>query len=660
MRFRRLSFRFRFPAAAAAAVLAGSAIGQSGERVAVKRLFAPPEAVLDGSLRLPGPAAGAVASESAMLRLSGVGDVVEFEHGGGTVRVLPIAAAGFRGRLSIAPVGRGDPVSLPVGTFEEGFPRIDVRHVPLDQLGIGAETSLSEVALRAGRHRLSFVGDEGTPVFVAIGDEGNAALVAYRADAIVRAGEPLVIGVEARRPATAPPLEAVTLAGRALAGAELSFRIDSARVRFADGSTAAGRPRAGQDGSSLVEFPGGVAGDALVEISATVRDGAASRTRGVAILTRVAREGTRLAGRPSLAVGADAGWLELTIPVESDEGSLVAATELWAVGDRRERPIGWLGGIAEVERDEDLGDRVRLGLFASRLGLEVDERLEARAIRFHERDGFATLDWHAGEEVTVDPEARRIARLGGPPAEVDWMGHPGAATVGAGPSAPLVPGPGSHVQGLLHGYCASGNPWPVAQFGPDAWVFQDLGQNRPNDAFALELLARSQSFKSLGVIAHSQGGMAALHLYTFYYSGLDWAGPGRLIQAVGGPFEGTPIAGVLAALGAVFGVQCGSNYDMTPEGAAIWLSTIPPAPRAKVHTFTTSYTGPGWSGYCSLATSLFLAFPEDGVTEHASGHFPGANDLGLTYGWCHVGGMRDPDQALDAGRNAAMRQAGAR
>jgi len=119
-------------------------------------------------------------------------------------------------------------------------------------------------------------------------------------------------------------------------------------------------------------------------------------------------------------------------------------------------------------------------------------------------------------------------------------------------------------------------------------------------------------------------------------------------------------AGVLAALGAVFGVQCGANYDLTPEGAAIWLSTIPPAARAKVFTFTTSYTGPGWSGYCSLATALFLAFPEDGVTEHASGHIVGANDRGLVYGWCHVDGMRHPDQTLDASRNATMRQEGAR
>jgi hypothetical protein len=224
----------------------------------------------------------------------------------------------------------------------------------------------------------------------------------------------------------------------------------------------------------------------------------------------------------------------------------------------------------------------------------------------------------------------------------------------------LVPGPGSHAQVLMHGYCADGNPFPLAQFGPDAWAYEVPDQNLPNDAFALDLRQRTQQFKSFGTVAHSQGGLASLHLYTFYFSGLDWAGPGRLVQAVGAPFEGTPIAGVLAALGSIFGVQCGANYDMTPEGAAIWLSTIPPAPRARVFTFTTSYSGPGWSGYCSLATALFLAYPEDGVTEHASGHFPGANDLGLTFGWCHVGGMRDPDQALDANRNAAMREAGAR
>jgi len=641
----------------AAAAVSARGLAQPTERIAVKRLFAPAEAVLDGTLRLPAPEAGAVASTAALRTLDGLGDEVDLVHGGGALRVLPIAAPGFRGRLSMERLGSPATAVLPVGTTGDGVPSVVARPVALDALGIGAETSLSEPTLPAGRYRIRFRGDAGTPVFVAVGDESDATLVAHRDGVMVREGDTLVVRARARRPAAAPPITDLAFAERALSGAALPFRAEPAHVRWSDGTTASAIGRVGPDGSVSYEFPGAIAGDALVAIDATVRDGRVERSRSVRLLTRVATGGTRTVGIPRIAIAGE-GWIEFAWPVASDRPSLVAATELWTVGPSGERCLGWLGGIADVEDDEDLGPVVRLGIPASRLPLGADERLECRAIRLHERDGFALLDLVDRVEVAV-PEAIRSATAA-PPVESDWMGRPGAASVAAPAGNALVPGPGSHARVLVHGYCADGNPFPIAQFGPDAWAYEVPDQNWPNDTFALDLLQRTQMFKSFGTVAHSQGGMAALHLYTFYFSGLDWAGPGRLIQAVGGPFEGTPIAGVLAALGSIFGVQCGANYDMTPEGAAIWLATIPPAPRSKVFTFTTSYTGPGWAGYCSLATALFLAYPEDGVTEHSSGHFPGANDLGLTYGWCHVGGMRDPDQALDPNRNSAMTTEGAR
>jgi hypothetical protein len=631
----------------------------SGDRVAVKRLFAPPSAVLDGTLRVPPPEAGAVASTAAIRTLAGVGDSAEVLHGGGTMTVLPIASPGFAGRLAIDHVDGRAGVSVPVGAPGGEPPAIDSRPVALESLGIGAETALSEPRLPAGRYRLSFLGDGETPVFAAFGDGSEASLAVHRATSMVREGETLVIRALARRPAAAPPLEAVPFAARALAGSPLAFHVERAEVRWSDGTVSSAAALANPDGSISLEFPDAVAGNALVQVDATLRDGRIERSRSAVLLTRVAANGTRLLGGPSIAT-TDRGWVEVSLPVSTDLPSVVAATELWAVGAAGERCLGWIGGIAEVEEDEDLGTVVRLGLVASRLGLAGDERLECRSVRLHERDGFAMLDLVDRAECSIAGGVFEALAAAPPPAEADWMGLPGVATVGAPAGSMLAPGPGSHVRVLMHGYCADGNPFPLGQFGPDAWAYEVPDQNLTNDAFALDLLERTQQFKSFGTVAHSQGGLASLHLYTFYFSGLDWAGPGRLIQAVGAPFEGTPIAGVLAALGSIFGVQCGANYDMTPEGAALWLSTIPPTPRAKVFTFTTSYSGPGWSGYCSLATALFLAYPEDGVTEHAAGHFPGANDLGLTYGWCHVGGMRDPDQALDANRNAAMREAGAR
>ncbi|MFM1822178.1 MAG: hypothetical protein RI967_444 [Planctomycetota bacterium] len=100
---------------------------------------------------------------------------------------------------------------------------------------------------------------------------------------------------------------------------------------------------------------------------------------------------------------------------------------------------------------------------------------------------------------------------------------------------------------------------------------------------------------------------------------------------------------------------------MTYDGAAAWLSTIPSSVRARVYTHTTTFENvPFFYDYCSIASDFFLSDPEDGVVEHWSGHIPGANDMGLRAGWCHVAGMRDPDQTTDASRNATMDQEAAR
>jgi pimeloyl-ACP methyl ester carboxylesterase len=108
--------------------------------------------------------------------------------------------------------------------------------------------------------------------------------------------------------------------------------------------------------------------------------------------------------------------------------------------------------------------------------------------------------------------------------------------------------------------------------------FHDVRESRSHDEFARLLDAFGDAnYDNAGcsIIAHSQGGAAALHLYTYYWSCLDDAGNVRLIQSVGTPYQGTPLAGNIALLGNIFGVGCGYNYDLTYNGAAGWLSGIP-------------------------------------------------------------------------------------
>ena len=216
---------------------------------------------------------------------------------------------------------------------------------------------------------------------------------------------------------------------------------------------------------------------------------------------------------------------------------------------------------------------------------------------------------------------------------------------------------------LVHGYCYSGDPenaWATSQFTGDVSRYVNLNQNFSHDEFALDILAFGSQFKSYGIAGHSQGGTAGLHLYSFYWSGLDWSTPspadgGRVLQTLATPFQGTPLAGNIAALGEIFGIQCGANYDMTYDGAAYWLSFVPGWSRAATWSWTTSFADDSWWwDYCHIAADLILSDPEDGTVESFAGQLDGSNYMGLKEGWCHISNMSDPPQVLDTVRNAEI------
>ena len=216
---------------------------------------------------------------------------------------------------------------------------------------------------------------------------------------------------------------------------------------------------------------------------------------------------------------------------------------------------------------------------------------------------------------------------------------------------------------LIHGYC-SGDVWkPGFDRGDfsNAVRLNDLNNNRSHDSFARWIKTNAAAYPSYGIVAHSQGGAAALQLYAKYWSGLDNATGNRLIQSVGTPYQGTSLAGMLALLAYIFGVQCGPNFNLTYLGAALWLMTIPTWARKKVYYHTTSFKDVFLRyDYCSLATDLFLRDPDDGVIEKSRGQLPGAYNLGHKTGWCHSLNMRDPGQTTDRTRNLTMSSNAAR
>jgi hypothetical protein len=271
---------------------------------------------------------------------------------------------------------------------------------------------------------------------------------------------------------------------------------------------------------------------------------------------------------------------------------------------------------------------------------------ELRNLRIEDPDHFITVA-SAGSLALELPNLRTTAQ----PADIVVDER---MTMGPRPaSVSSANGVGTRLL-LVHGYC-SGGVWPASQFSNDS-TFLDEDQNRSHDQFARLIRDFGSTWNSFGTVSHSQGGAASLHLYTYYWSGLDNATGNRLMQSVGTPYQGTNLSGILATLGSWFGVACGSNSDMTYSGASSWLSGVPSWARAKVNYYTTSFKYTHWwvNDYCQFATDLVLSDPEDGTTEQTKGQLSGAINRGHATGQCHTSGMRDPAQYLNSSRNATM------
>ncbi|WP_045766995.1 choice-of-anchor X domain-containing protein [Xanthomonas albilineans] len=350
----------------------------------------------------------------------------------------------------------------------------------------------------------------------------------------------------------------------------------------------------------------------------------------------------------------------LTLPIPVRIGGAQTPThyrvlgELWGTGrNGKAVPVAWLGGMIAPQD--------------GRLPLSVDERWIVRAdargpftlrnLRVEDPDNFVPLATHDTLALTLPALRSDSIARGGAIDESMRMGERPATLRTVASTEPQ--GTGQKLV-LVHGYCSDGKVWPLEQF-TNAALFLDINQNRSNDQFAQLLGQFGSQWHSFGTIAHSQGGMAALHLYAYYWSGLDNASGGLLMQSVGTPYQGTNLAGILAAGGKYFGQGCGSNRDMTYDGAKAWLAGIPNSARAKVNYYTTSFTKKRWyDSYCDKSTEMVLSDPNDGVVEKVNGQLPGGVNMGHTTGECHTTGMNYPAQSLDASRNATMNASAAR
>lgn len=417
-----------------------------------------------------------------------------------------------------------------------------------------------------------------------------------------------------------------------------------------DGQHGDGLAGDGVYGASFVAKSGG---NHLAQVLVEGRDLAGrSLLRSAEHVVPVVESGLAFAGHKAAATRSKDGRQHLTLPVfaqgKSVSGHYRVYAEVWGRNAKGSAvPVAWIGGMSE--------------LGSQGLGLGLDERwiaksgaqgpFELRNLRIEDPDHFVTV--LGTDRLDLDMQVAQMKAQ--PNLAIDER-----MTMGPRPAdLDMAKGTGSRLL-LVHGYC-SGGVWPTANF-TNASTFLDKNQNRTHDQFARLIQSFGNTWNSYGIVAHSQGGAAALHLYTYYWSGLDNASGSRLIQSVGTPYQGTNLAGILATLGSWFGVGCGTNSNLSYSGAKSWLAGIPTSARAKVNYYTTAFRTTNWwtNDYCQFATDLVLSDPEDGTTEKAYGQLPGAVNRGHTDGQCHTSGMRDPAQYLDSSRNATMNSNAAR
>ena len=197
--------------------------------------------------------------------------------------------------------------------------------------------------------------------------------------------------------------------------------------------------------------------------------------------------------------------------------------EVWGTGVGGDIvPVAWVSGLLPIKDKE--GYNATTNYF---LQFDLDETwldkaqakppLYLKNVTFDERANFITLAFAKSMKV-VTTDRKLLARQPREPAtEITYEMRNGYNPYrylkqNSSETGKLI---------LVHGYCAHETPFTLEDF-TDFEVFEDFDQNRLNDAFAQKIaeFADSKGITKFSLYSHSQGGFAALHLNTYYQTGL--------------------------------------------------------------------------------------------------------------------------------------------
>ena len=609
--------------------------GFAEELVEVKNVSAPPSDILSGRLRLAEPAALPTSAWTALLPFDQV--LPDFRTGEGKTAVALITRQPADWSFSLELSDEKGPA--PDSVFFE-------QSATLEQLTTGATARVIRVDPSRVGQRVSIKTappEAGTEAWLLVADGREDVRLSTHVGSFQRLRDtPFVVHA--------------TIENAQIIESECIIRNPS-------GSTLR-HPFVGEDGQAAsATFTPDQVGDWTIRSVFLVRDDAgALRQRTTQQVVRVSdRLVAFTPDKPEVTQPVREGALLVTVPVEvlpsgelENPRRVALAAEVWGAGASGDSvPVCWISRIQELPAAGGPFD-LELSIDPKWLSLASVEvsSLHLREIRVHDTAGFNLIDHRSVSRPILKQGGITIPEGVSRPTP-DMMASHSNRTV-SGRSTLGATSLGGHALLLSHGYCTDQFPFRLSDFSGDYELFEDYSQNRTHDEFALRFESLGRSFKSMGIVGHSQGGHAATHLYTFYWSALDWATDGTKIQGVGVPWLGTALAGNAAVLGEIFGVGCGTSYDLTYDGCAAWLSFIPSWVRAETDYWTTSFEDGFFYDYCQIVSDLLLTDPDDGTVERYAGQLDGATNRGHKEGWCHTRLMRDPPQCKDASRNVVL------
>ena len=212
--------------------------------------------------------------------------------------------------------------------------------------------------------------------------------------------------------------------------------------------------------------------------------------------------------------------LGINVGVKTTNGeSYRAYGEVWGKSllTGKDVPIGWISGITQPKPFPLLTEAIRLRIDLSYLVKALARPpFTLRNFRVEETATFITVSKadSIGIDVTLTQSTSLVSILKG---REKFRTGCGKSSVS---NATKATGDGPIV--LAHGYCAQQNSFPLEHF-TNPVVFEDFGKSRYTDEYAVLLCDFTKEYESFSIVGHSHGGLASVHLYTYYETGIDRA-----------------------------------------------------------------------------------------------------------------------------------------